>query len=197
MKKTKRHSKTRSYFSFVFPILTIIGIGCLFAFSSFYEKSWSFNWNGISEQVRDSIKVAEYGGISSGVIGVSARRPKQFDRRIWIMKNATEKELLKLTEYPNSTIKTIAYEGLLRRKDYKDKTNLVLKSLNETEYPIDFQMGCVGSRMYISEYLIDFVLYLDNQGPPLPDGLYNRFRLAENDVEKIMTEYKKTPSLWK
>ena len=181
----------RNYFSIVLPILTIIGIGVLFVLSSFYEKSWTYNWNGISEQIRDSIKVAEYRGISSGVVGIDARKPNQFDRRHWIMKNATVSELLKLTEYPNGTIKTIAYEG------FEKKTELVMKSLKDIEYPIEYQSGCVGRPMYISEYLIDFVLYLDNDGPPLPDGLYNRFGLAENDVKKIMDEYRKQPSLWR
>ena len=193
MRKTERHNKKRNRFSIVFPILTIIGIGILFSFSSFYEKSWSYNWGGISEQIRDSVKVAQYGGISNGGVGISNRKPKQYDRRHWIMRNATESELLKLTDYPNGTIKTIAYEGLLRRKEFKDKTQLVLKSLKDNEYPMEYQMGCVGTGMYISEYLIDFVLYLDNGGPPLPDGLRNRFRLAENDVDKIMSEYRKAP----
>ena len=197
MRKTERNNKKRNRFSIIFPILTIIGIGILFALSSFYEKSWTYNWNGISKQVRDSVKIAEYGGISSGVVGINARRPKQFDRRLWIMKNATQSELMKLTDYPNATIKTIAYEGLLRKPKFENKTELILKSFSETEYPMELQSGCVGTSMYISEYLIDFVLYLDNEGPPLPDGLRNRFGLAENDVEKIMVEYRKHPSLWK
>jgi len=194
MRKFERHNKKRNRLPVVFPILTIIGIGILFVLSSFYEKSWTYNWNGITNQIRDSVKVAENGGISSGVVGIEGRKPKQFDRRYWIMKNATQLELLKLTNYPNATIKTIAYEGLLRKKDFTDKTNLVLKSLNETEYPINFQMGCVGSRMYISEYLIDFVLYLDIHSSPLPDGLTNRFKLTKNEVDIIMNEYRKTPN---
>ncbi|QIE58687.1 hypothetical protein G5B37_03655 [Rasiella rasia] len=194
MRKTVRHIKKRNRFSIIFPILTIIAIGILFTFSSFYEKSWSYNWNGISEQIRDSIKVAEYGGISSGVVGVSGRKPKQFDRRIWIMKNATEKELLNLTEYPSGTIKAIAYEGLLRRKDYKDKTSLVLKSLKDTEYPIEYQSGCLSSKMYVGEYLINQVLFLDNQGPPLPESFVN-YRKEKYDVDKIMKEYLKLKKL--
>src|SRR5690606_31557953 len=121
MRKTERHNKKRNRFSIVLPILTIIGIGILFAFSSFYEKSWSFNWNGIRNQIKDSVQIAENGGISSGVVGYGARKPKQFDRRHWIMQNATESELIKLTEYPNGTVKTIAYEGLIRKENFLKK----------------------------------------------------------------------------
>jgi hypothetical protein len=197
MRKTERHNKKRNRFSIFFPILTIIGIGILFTFSSFYEKSWSYNWSGISEEVRNSVKVAEYDGISNGGVGISNRKPKQYDRRHWIMQNATESELLKLTDYPNGTIKTIAYEGLIRKSDFNNKTGLVLKSIKDTEYPIEYQMGCVGAQMYISEYLIDFVLNINNESPLLPDGLKNRYGFSENDIEKIMTEYQTQPSLWK
>ena len=197
MKKTERHHEKRNRFSIFLPILAIIGIGILFAFSSFYEKSWSFNWNGIRNQIKDSIQVAEYGGISSGVVGIDARKPKQYDRRYWIMQNATKEELLKLTEYPNGTIKTIAYEGLIRKPGFMEKTDLILKAISDTKYPIEYQAGCVGTNMNIGEYLIDFVLYIDDKSPPAPIGLENQFKISEIDRVKILKEYRKTPSLWK
>ncbi len=174
-----------------------MGIGVLFVLSSFYEKSWTYNWNGISEQIRDSIKVAEYRGISSGIVGIDARKPNQFDRRHWIMKNATVPELLKLTEYPNGTIKTIAYEGLLRKEEFENKTELILKAISDNEYPILFQSGCVGTKMNISEYLIDFVLFIDDKSPPPPIGFENNFGISKTERNKILVEYRKVPSRWK
>ena len=196
MRKTERHNKKRNRFSIVFPILTIIGIGIVAVLSSGYEKSWSYNWNGISDQVRDSIKVAEYGGISSGWVGIAPKKPKQYDRRFWIMKNASESELLKLTEYPNGTIKTIAYEGLIRKKDFDKKSELILKAIDDNEFTIEYASGCTGMPMRISEYLVDFVLLINYKSPPLPDGLYNRYNLSETEIEKIMVEYRKKPKLW-
>tara|TARA_R110002012_G_scaffold321209_1_gene548156 strand:- start:1237 stop:1830 length:594 start_codon:yes stop_codon:yes gene_type:complete len=197
MRKTERHIRKRNRFPIIFPIVTIIGIGIVVVLSSFYEKSWIYDWNGIRQQIKDSVKVAEYGGISSGVVGIAAKRPKQFDRRVWIMKNATESELLKLTEYPNGTIKSIAYEGLIRKPEFKNKTDLILKAISDTEYPIEFQSGCVGTNMNISEYLVDFVLYIDDKSPPSPIGFENTFGLSESERNKILAEYRKIPSLWK
>ncbi len=196
MRKTERHNKKRNRFSIVFPILTIIGIGIVTVLSSGYEKSWSYNWNGISDQVRDSIKVAEYGGISSGWVGIAPKKPKQYDRRFWIMKNASESELLKLTEYPNGTIKTIAYEGLIRKKSFDKKSELILKALDDNEFTIEYASGCTGMPMRISEYLVDYVLFINDKSPPLPDGLYNQYNLSGTEIEKIMVEYRKKPSLW-
>jgi len=193
MKNNKRHYRIPIFL----PMITIIGIGIITILSSFYEKSWSYNWNEISVQIMDSVKVAAHGGISSGVVGIASKKPKQFDRRHWIMQNATESELLKLTSYPNATIKAIAYEGLLRKINYTNKTDLVLKSIDDTEYPMTYQTGCSGLQMPISEYLIEFVLYIDDRSPPAPDGLKYRFGFSEEDIKKIMVEYRKTPSSWK
>ena len=197
MRRSERHNKRRNRFSIVFPILTIIGIATLTAFSSFYEKSWSFNWNGINEQVRDSVKVAEFYGISNGGVGIANRKPKQYHRRHWIMNNATESDLLKLTEYPNGTIKTIAYEGLIRKPKSKNKTDYILKAIADNEYPIYFQAGCSGIEMTIGEYLIEFVLLIDDDSPPLPSGFRNPYDFSDVDIEKIMAEYRKQPGLWK
>ncbi|RZN79265.1 MAG: hypothetical protein EVB11_12740 [Winogradskyella sp.] len=196
MNKRRRHTEKRKRFSMLFPILIIVGIGIVVVLSSFYEKSWTYNWNGIREQIKDSVKVAEYGGISTGVVGYDARKPVQFDRRRWIMINATESELLKLTEYPSGTIKTIAYEGLIKKTEFKGKTKLILDAIADTEYHMYLQSGCTGTPMYIGEYLVDFVLQIDDKSPPFAVEKPN-FGLTKNDEEIILTEYRKVPSLWK
>lgn len=196
MNKRKRHIEKRNRFSMVFPILTIIGIGIVIVLSSFYEKSWTYNWNGIRQQIKDSVKVAEYGGISTGIVGYDACKPAQFDRRHWIMQNASESELLKLTAYPNGTIKTIAYEGLIKKLEFENKTNLILDAIADTEYHIYLRSGCTGTPMHIGEYLVDFVLQIDDRSPPFA-GEKPNYGLTKNDEEIILTEYRKAPSLWK
>src|SRR5690606_40641268 len=109
MKEYRRHSEKRNLFIIVFPMLTIIGIGIVFVLSSFYEKSWTYNWNGIRQQIKDSVKVAETSGLSSGLVGIVPSRNQQYFRQVWIMENATKPELSKLTDYPNATVKAIAY----------------------------------------------------------------------------------------
>ncbi|WP_425234848.1 hypothetical protein [Ulvibacterium sp.] len=199
MKKRRKYRGKSNGFGFVFPILSIIGIGSVIVFSSFYEKSWTYNWNGIRQQIRDSVKVAERGWVSSGTIGPGARTPKQLGRRIWLMNNATVPELLKLTEYPDGTIKTIAYEGLIRKPGSIDKAELIIGAIADTEYPIYFKTGCEAFQMNIGEYLVDFVLFIDDtdNSPPPPIEFINQFRLSEAEQEKILIAHRKTPSLWK
>lgn len=190
MRKTSLQNKSQNRFSISFPILAIIAISTLIIFSSFYEKRWSYNWDEIRKQIKDSVEVAQFGGISNGTVGISGRKPQQFDRHHWIMKNATKSELLKLIDYPNATVKAIAYRGLIRKKDFKDRTNLVLKSFREVDYPIEYSMGCVGTKMYISEYLIDLVLHINDKSPPSLHILRNQYQLSKNDIEKIMDKYR-------
>ena len=153
MKTKRRNNNKRNRFSIMFPILTIIGIGIVVVLSSGYEKSWSFNWNGIRKEIKDSIQVAELRGITSGVGGMGVSTKNEVDRRRWIMKNATESELLKLIEYPNGTVKVIAYEGLLRKKEFADRTELTLRAIKDTNYLVDYQSGCIGWSREIGEYL--------------------------------------------
>ncbi len=197
MKKRKRHIKKSNRIKIIFPLLSIIGISIVFTLSSFYEKNWSYNWNGIREQIKDSIKASEFRGISTGGVGIANKKPKQYDRRFWIMKNATESELSKLTEYPNGIIKTIAYEGLLRKPEFENKVDLMLNVIDDTEYSIYLQGGCEGTQMNISEYLVDFVLLIDDNGPFPPLGIKNRYNFSQKDIDKILEEYRKVPSLWK
>ena len=197
MRNRRAHKDKGNHFAIAFPLLTIVAIGVIFVLSSFYEKSWSYNWDGISKQIKDSVQVAQYHGISSGWVGIAPQKPKQYDRRYWIMQNATVSELLELTEYPNGTIKTIAYEGLMRKPKWKNKTNYILKAIADNEYPIYFQAGCSGIEMTIGEYLIEFILLIDDESPPMPSGLKNPYGFSDVDIEKILVEYRKHPRLWK
>ncbi len=168
----------------------------MFAFSSFYEKSWSYNWNGIRNQIKDSIKVAEPNGLSSGLVGIAPSRNQQYYRQVWIMENATKSELLRLTDYPNATVKAIAYEGLIRKENFNNRADLIFKAISDKEFKIDYQAGCSWFQMSISEYLIEFVLYINDEGPPQPLEVENQFGLTNIEQNRILTEYKKVPHSW-
>ncbi|MFY0715382.1 hypothetical protein J1D01_17140 [Seonamhaeicola sp. NFXS20] len=189
MNRIRRNNKKQNRYSILFPILTIVGIGIIIAFVTNYEPNWSYNWNGIRAEIKDSIQVAELRGITSGVGGMGISTKNEVERRRWIMKNATESELLKLTEYPNGIVKGIAYEGLLRKKEFSNKTELTLRAIRDTTYQIDYQSGCLGWNINIGEYLVQNVLLIDDEIPP-PERLPN-FGLSEIDKEKILAEYKK------
>ena len=175
-------------FAVSLPLLSIICIGILTILSSYYEKSWTYNWSGINPSIKDSIKVAKITGITSGIGGMGRSTMDEVERRLWIMKTATESELLRLTEYPSGAVKAIAYEGLIRNENFKDKANLIVEAINDKEYLVDYQMGCIGTRMEIGEYLMTFVLEFDRKFYPPSES--RKFGITENEKERILAIYR-------
>ncbi|MCK8482283.1 hypothetical protein [Psychroserpens algicola] len=193
MKRTRRNNN-KNRFTIVFPILTIVGLGVITMFSSFYEESWLFDWNGINGSIKDSISVYKYRSISSGVGGNGRAMPEEIESRIWIMKNATESELIKLTEFPNGNIKAIAYEGLIRKQSFDKKTEYILKAIRDTTHLVYYQSGCIGTGMSLNKYVSHYVLNIADDIPPFPPDMTPDLGLSDNDKEKILKEYKKYPS---
>jgi len=187
--KKRRNNNKRTRFSILFPILTILGIGIIATLTSGYEKSWTFNWNGIQSNVKDSISVYEYQSISSGFGGDGRAMPEEIERRKWIMENATESELLKLTKFPNGNIKAIAYEGLLRKKNFENKTELISNAINDTIYSVYYQYGCLGDKLEIGEYLIQKVLMIDDRIPPFRTELITEIGFSKLEKQKILNEF--------
>jgi len=185
----RRNNNKRSRFSILFPILTILGIGIIAVLTSGYEKSWTFNWNGIESNIKDSISVYKYQSISSGIGGNGRAMPEEIESRKWIMENATESELLKLTEFPNGNIKAIAYEGLLRKKNFKNKVELISNAINDTIYSVYYQSGCLGDELKVGEYLVQNVLMIDDRIPPFRPEIITDFGLLEFEKQKILTEF--------
>lgn len=188
MRKTRNNNK-QSRFSILFPILTILGIGIITVLTSGYEKSWMFSWNGIESKIKDSISVYEYQFISSGIGGDGRGMPEEIESRKWILENATESELLKLTEFPNGNIKAIAYEGLLRKKKFENKMKLISKAINDTIYSVYYQSGCLGNKFEIGEYLVQKVLMIDDRIPLFRSELITDFGLSKLEKQKILTEF--------
>ena len=175
-------------FAISFPLLSIICVGILTILSSFYEKNWTYNWNGINPNLKDSIKVAEIRGITSGVGGMGRSTLAEVQRRQWIMSTATKSELQKLTKYPNGTVKAIAYEGLIRKENVHDKADLIIEAINEKDYLISYQMGCAGTRMELGEYLMTFVLEFDRKYYRQSEA--KDFGITEKEKEKIIAIYR-------
>ena len=189
--KTKRIKKNKvNRFWIVFPILSIIGIGFVIILSSSFEKKWLFNWKEIRTEIKDSIQIAELRGITNGIGGNGVSTQDEVSRRSWIMKNAKQSELLKLIEYPNGTVKAIAYEGLLRKKDFKNKMELILKTNVDTIYPVYIQTGCLGSKKKLNEYLIQNVLMFDDQIIPYKPELIFDFGFSDLEKQKILNEFR-------
>ncbi|MFT4602889.1 MAG: hypothetical protein ACI857_003076 [Arenicella sp.] len=191
MKNTIRNKKKGSRYAIAFPVIAIVIGGFFLTFSSFYEKSWMYNWDGISQPIKDSVLVTEHHINSFGNGRIEAKRPIKYDRNRWIMKNATEEELLKLIEYPNGTIRTIAYEGLMRNPEFDDKYNLFLMAISDKEYSIEFSGGCLNYDMYIGTYLMNYIVPIGGDFPALKNGQSNPFGISKEEEATILDAYRK------
>ena len=191
MIRVRRDNQQQNRYALIFPILTIVMIGIITAFVTHYQPNWNYNWVGIRKEIKDSIEVSALCGITSGFGGMGISTKGEVDRRQWIMGNATQSELLQLTEYPNGTVKAIAYEGLLRKKEFANKMELTLRAIQDTLYLVDYQSGCFIWNREIGEYLVQDVLMIDDQAPPFPPEIQTEFGLTEIEKQKILTEYRR------
>jgi len=173
----------------VLPIGTLAIIRLVFFFSSAYEPNWTFNWEEIRPEIRDTVKLIEdYGSVTSGVVGIDAKTPKQWYRRRWLMKNASTEELKKLKSYPNGAVKTTAYEGLIRMSN-SDKYELMIQALNDTTTFFNYQSGCVGFPKMIGEYLAENVIPISDRVPPLPPERMVKYNLTEEKILNLRKLY--------
>ena len=138
------------------PIFLLVFILFTYGFSSSYDSSWNFDWSGIRPQVKDFVlALKNYGLISFGSRGNGKIETVQFNRQIWISKNAFDYELTNLLDYPDGTVKGLSYQALLRKKK-KLKFQLLKRALNDSIAFVHFQMGCIGSSLMLNEYLSFF-----------------------------------------
>ncbi|MBO3697106.1 hypothetical protein [Roseivirga sp. E12] len=189
MKRKSRIAK-RNHLSIIFPIITVVGIGITLVLSSAYDENWFYNWDGIRKEIKDSIKAVEYNWVTERAFSSEETKTVQIHQQFWIMNNASEKELLKLTEYPNGTVKTIAYEGLIRRKGFETKADLLIKAINDNDHSVYLQVGCEAIPMSIGRYLVEFILQIDDRSPPFA-GERPNFGLTRADEKRVLAEYKK------
>lgn len=179
MKKEQAYNKSKYWpDTVVFPIGTIVVVGFLFLLSISYTPNWTFNWSGIRPEIRDTVELLQkYGSVTSRIVGYAGTTPQQWYRRRWVMKNATENELIKLKEHPNGVVKVAAYEGLLKRTNL-NKYDLLTQALADTITFFNYQSGCVGQPMMLGEYLIENVAHISNRMPPPPPEFIERIELT-------------------
>jgi len=157
--------------------------------ASTYSPSWLFNYAAIRPELRDTVQaISKCNFISSGVIGYSAKRPHQWDRRRWLRKNASTLELEKLIHHPSASVKASVYEALLKRP-YRDKHFLVIQAMQDSTSRITYFSGCIGLGMTVGEHLVKNVLFLSNPKYINKRQTMERFDLTEEEIDDIYKIY--------
>ena len=188
----RNHSKRKrpTIFSraIIFPLVTLIVAAVFLAISSFYEPRWMFNWKGIRQEVKDTIKsIDAYGAIPGFHVGYSGDTPKQWHQWQWLMKNTTEEEFLLLLDYPSSTIKALSYRGLLLKTDV-NQFDLINKALADTNNFVWQTTGCEGYPLLLGEYLVEQVVCISDLIPPSPNVFKNN-KLTKEEIAKLQKVY--------
>jgi len=152
-------------------------------------------FKGIRSEVLDTVRKIELDNfISTGIVGIAGKKPKQFDRRIWLMSKAKNDELLKLIKYPNVVVKATAFESLYRRGN-PEIGNILIKLSNQDEL-IQFRSGCTSYPFQIGEYCFTEIMKYDlpwkkRIEPPLSNDYKRKIELREVEKEIITKNIKK------
>jgi len=186
MKRRLNYLKRQKKVSFIipFPFIGILTMGFITFVTIHKEPHWTYNWTGIRKNIKDSlIAMDKRRVIPIGLDDIEVIRKK------WVMRNATEVELLKLTESPSTTIKTIAYEGLLRKTNFNQKDKLIIEAIKDTTCILFLDSPCSSFDISIGEYFVNYTLGIDTNTPVPP--VNNNFGLSKLEKENIITEYRK------
>ncbi|MFD1062065.1 hypothetical protein ACFQ1Q_02305 [Winogradskyella litorisediminis] len=157
-RKTNRRKTKMNYI----PLFSLGIIFLLLSFTFSHSYVNNFNWNGIRSEIKDSIiEFEKYGSITSKYVGYAGKTPQQWYRQNWLNENLNEKELSKLTEYPNGSVKGLAYWNLIKNKKV-EKKELFEKALNDTLAFVHYQSGCIGTGFMLGEFVVSFVPATEN-----------------------------------
>ncbi|XLS28323.1 hypothetical protein ACJD0Z_14085 [Flavobacteriaceae bacterium M23B6Z8] len=178
-------TKNSLHAKLILPLTTIVFSCLIMGFVSNYKVTWAYDWQGIRANLKDSVLMAAKQPVYFSNIEKQGIR-KLIERNFWIQSFATKEELLKLKEYPNGMVRTLAYDGLLKREDFHQKAELLKEALNDTLYFTHTVTGCLGETMLIGEYLMNFRLRINKNLPPPPKNFSApQLRLSKAEKEEL------------
>ena len=161
------------------------------SFSCTNQQS-EFNWNDIRPEVRADVELFQnLDRISARFVGIGGETPDECHILNAITQNATEKELVSLTDYPVGSIRAIALDALLKRPN-TDQYKWIMKALNDTTGFFEIQVGCIKENMVtIGEYIIqnNSIVKIDSNYLPSSSVRSKKIFLTKEQVDNIELLY--------
>ena len=170
---------------FLCVILVVASFSCT-------NQQSEFNWNGIRPEVRADVELFEdFERITTNYIGRDGEIPNEWYLKSAIMQNATEKELVSLTDYPVGSIRAIALDALLKRPN-TDHYKWIMKALNDTTGFFELQVGCISDVQMVGEYIIqsNSIVKIDSLSLPPPPIRSKKIFLSGEQLKSIKVLYK-------
>jgi hypothetical protein len=168
-------------------IINIIVLIILLGFDSFGQQS---------EAVRPEIQklatdIAKDNVLKSEGVGFAGVRTEQWDRHEKLIKDATNSELLALTDNSNAVVRCYAFQALATRKEV-DIFPVLLKHLSDTSNIQTF-FGCIRSSQTAGDYFLEVVTpqYIDPEAyrlTPRQRTSIDSILLFDNSI-KISAKY--------
>lgn len=110
----------------------------------------------ISKRIQQVVdKIEEDNMYKSSAIGYAGERTKQWDRFVKLKKNATDEELIILTNHKSPAVKCYSFHALAERKNQKT-FEILLNHLKDTDVVETFQ-GCIVSSQSVGDFFLDVV----------------------------------------
>lgn len=110
----------------------------------------------LSPQIRNTVsKIAQDNMYKSSAIGYGGARPEQWDRFEKLKQNATDQELITLTDHKNPAVRSYAFQALAERNS-NSIFEILLNHLTDTAQLQTFQ-GCIVSSQTVGDFFLDVV----------------------------------------
>lgn len=144
------------------------------------HKRISLKETVVRKNIMDTVMEIAYDPIqlSSGMVGKSNKILRQNYRRIWLMKNASDKELIHLLQNGNHVVRATAFEGLYKRKAPKTY-NYLREMLEDSVIYMNYHHGMKKEIITLTEYCID----------KLPQKYIMDFNMTRKEKREIMAIY--------
>jgi len=178
-KRLQNQINNRWGYSFI--SLLLIALFLLYQLS-FEEYRW-LNWDNLNPDLKELVLGIERRGLSSGIGAEGISTEWELKEQNQLIQLCTVPELIFLKEYPNGSIRSLAYQGLILNTEYPQKLQLLKEAAKDTMYQVAYQAGCLAYEMTIPEYLLNIVFKEEYDLLPDQRKALLKYGLQPRDLE--------------